>query len=398
MKDSMPMTTTRSRLTMGAVLMLALVLATGPLDASAETPAPEPYQLTLDDLRTFTDVFNQVRGHYVEEIGDRALIHAAIEGLVTGLDPYSQYLSPAEFRDLDDSSRGRYAGIGVTIEIREQRIHVDSVVVDGPAQRAGLQAGDLITAVNGRPVKGRNLREAVNELRGPPGSEVEVEYLRRPDAPTTVVVTREYITVNSVASERVAEHFGYFRISHFNEHSAADLQAAIEDVQQGGGQPLRGIVLDLRANPGGNLKPAIDIADGFLTEGRIMHSRGRFPAAEMTFEATPGEWAQGVPMAVLVDRQTASASEVLAGALQDHQRARIVGERTFGKGSVQSILALRNGGGLKLTTAHYFTPLGRSIQDTGIHPDLEVDAQPDEAGMADPALNGAIEWLQGETG
>ncbi|NIM68931.1 MAG: PDZ domain-containing protein [Xanthomonadales bacterium] len=354
--------------------------------------------MTLDDLRTFTDVFNQVRGHYVEEIGDRALIHAAIEGLVTGLDPYSQYLSPAEFRDLDDSSRGRYAGIGVTIEIREQRIHVDSVVVDGPAQRAGLQAGDLITAVNGRPVKGRNLREAVNELRGPPGSEVEVEYLRRPDAPTTVVVTREYITVNSVASERVAEHFGYFRISHFNEHSAADLQAAIEDVQQGGGQPLRGIVLDLRANPGGNLKPAIDIADGFLTEGRIMHSRGRFPAAEMTFEATPGEWAQGVPMAVLVDRQTASASEVLAGALQDHQRARIVGERTFGKGSVQSILALRNGGGLKLTTAHYFTPLGRSIQDTGIHPDLEVDAQPDEAGMADPALNGAIEWLQGETG
>ncbi len=330
-------------------------------------------QLTLDDLRTFTDVFAQIRQNYVEEIDDRTLLDAAINGMLLALDPHSAYLSTRDFAELEEFSSGQFTGIGVNLSIEEGRIQVQAVVTPSPANEAGLEPGDVITVINGRPVKNRPLLEAMDEMKGAPGTRVDITIFRDGRKYADLSLTRKIILAPTVSYRLLEQYFGYFRISHFNRETATTVSNALASIRREGTR-LRGLILDLRDNPGGVLQPAVALADGFLDGGIIVTTQGRNSSMQLEFEASPGQWLPGVPIVVLVDRGSASASEVLAGALQDHRRAVIVGERTFGKGSVQSVLPLRNGSGLKLTTARYFTPSGRSIQARGIDPDVEINA------------------------
>ncbi len=331
-------------------------------------------QLTLDDLRNFTDVFSQIRRNYVEERDDKTLLTAAINGMMSELDPHSAYLPADEFKRLDDTAQGHYSGIGVDVGIRGQKIVVRHVITPSPADRGGINPGDIITAINDNPVKGRLLQNAIDEIQGDPGSTVTITVL--PPGPGSeerkVELIREYVSIPTLSFKLLDQQYGYFRISFFHKKSATDLADALASIKQDGIE-LSGLILDLRNNPGGVLQPAVEMADGFLEEGLIVTTKGRNATMQMEFRASEGEWLPGVPLIVLVDRGSASASEVLAGALQDHGRALIVGERTFGKGSVQSILPLRNGSGIKLTTARYYTPSGRSIQAEGIRPDLVIE-------------------------
>jgi carboxyl-terminal processing protease len=351
------------------------------LPAQAEPgPASAQAQLTLDDLRTFTDVFNQARRNYVDEVDDRTLLESAMRGMLTALDPHSEYLPPGRYEDLGDASRGRYSGVGVSLTTWDGRILVDAVINGSPADEAGINPGDTITAIDQVPVKGRYLPEAIDDMDGEPDTEVELSILTPAGEEREVRLVREYISIPSLAFELLDDSWGYFRMTSFHSESANHLREALESVKANEA-PLRGLILDLRNNPGGVLQPAVDIADGFLESGRIVTTRGRTEEMALSFEASPGDWLPGLPVVVLVDRGTASASEVLAGALQVYGRALIVGERTFGKGSVQSVLPLRNGGGIKLTTARYYTPSGRSIQARGIVPDLEVAWAEDQGGQ-----------------
>ena len=344
-----------------------------PQDSTTQssTGAAAKSQLSLDDMRTFTDVFNQVRRNYVEEVDDKFLLDAAIQGMLSDLDPHSAYLPNSEYEDLEQSSKGQYVGIGVDVAAENGRVVVKAVITPSPADSAGIDPGDIITSVDDVPVKGRPLREAIDDLSGPPGSTVELSITSPGGEKRTLVLERQVIKVPALSFRLLDQTIGYFRIVYFHHESAADLQQSIESVLADGIE-LEGVILDLRNNPGGVLQPAIEIADGFLDEGEIVTTRGRNASMQMSFTAQQGQWLPGVPLVVLVDRGSASASEVLAGALQDNGRAVIVGERTFGKGSVQSVLPLRNGSGLKLTTARYYTPSGRSIQALGIDPDIPV--------------------------
>ncbi|MGD9264613.1 MAG: S41 family peptidase [Lysobacterales bacterium] len=339
--------------------------------ATGEDAPASSTQLTLDDMRTFTDVFNQVRNNFVEETDDRQLLNAAIRGMLMELDPHSSYMEPAEFRQMDNDSQGRYSGIGVELSVRNGRVNVVYVIEDGPAEKAGIVAGDVITAINGADLRGKDHSLAINALRGEVGSDVDVTVEHSSGEVSTLTVTRGFVAVNSVFSRPVDGDYGYFQISHFTRKSAEELAEQVEYMLANREAPLKGVVLDLRGNPGGVLKPAVDIANGFLEQGVIVSTQGR-AANQMEYAAKPGSYLQGIPMVVLVDGKSASASEVLAGALQDHGRALVVGERTFGKGSVQSVLNLRNGAGMRLTTALYYTPSGRSIQAEGIVPDVDT--------------------------
>ncbi len=345
-----------------------------PDEVVPQGPGSDGTQLTLDDLRTFTDVFSQIRRNYVMEVDDRTLLNAAINGMLSKLDPHSSYLPADDYKQLDNSARGRYSGIGVDVGIQGHKIVVRSVITPSPADRGGINPGDIITSIDGNPIRGRRLQESINEMQGEPGSTVTITIL--PPGPDgkerKVELIREYVNIPTLSFELLDQQYGYFRISFFHKASATDLEESLESIRQDG-IVLRGLIIDLRNNPGGVLQPAVEMADGFLNEGLIVSTRGRNATMQMEFRASEGEWLPGVPLIVLVDRGSASASEVLAGALQDHGRALIVGERTFGKGSVQSILPLRNGAGMKLTTARYYTPSGRSIQAEGIRPDLIVE-------------------------
>ena len=354
----------------GRILLPALLLATGITWAAEESP-PTQAQLTLDDLRTFTDVFNQIRNNFVEEVDDRELLNAAIRGMLSELDPHSSYMEADQFREMDDDFRGRYSGIGVELSLRNGDIKVVFVIPGGAADGAGIEVGDVITAVNGKDLRGTDPQLAINALRGEAGSELDVTVEHTNGEVSTHTLTRDFVKVDSVFSRPVDGDYGYFQITRFTRKSAEELAEQIEYMQQNRSEPLKGFVLDLRGNPGGVLKPAIEIADGFLEQGLIVDMRGR-AAHEVQHMAQPGSWLQDIPMVVLVDSRSASASEVLAGALQDHGRALIVGETTFGKGSVQSVLNLRNGSGMRLTTSRYYTPSGRSIQAEGIRPDIEI--------------------------
>ena len=362
---------------LGLIFCLPLLLTcpgvAGAADAPAGTTENEPAstQLTLDDLRTFTDVFNQVRRNYVEEVDERTLLDAAINGMLADLDPHSAYLPSQDYEDLDNSAKGQYVGIGVDVEAEDGRIVVKQVIVPSPADSAGMDPGDIITSVNRRAVKGRPLQDSIDGLSGPPGSTVELSVLKPGNEEKSLVLKREFVKIPALSYELFEEQFGYFRIVYFHRDSATDLKKTLDSVAEDG-TVLQGVILDLRDNPGGVLQPAIEMADGFLDEGGIVSTRGRNASMQNEYVAKPGQWLPGVPVIILVDRGSASASEVLAGALQDHGRAVIVGERTFGKGSVQTILPLSNNSGLKLTTARYYTPSGRSIQAKGIEPDVEV--------------------------
>jgi len=357
----------------GRKSILALLLAFNVMAAEEPVSGTDATgsQLSLDDLRTFTDVFNQVRINFIEETDDKTLLNAAIRGMLSELDPHSSYMEADEFRQMDDSSRGRYSGIGVEVAIRNNKVFVDFVMAGGAAEKAGVVPGDVITAIDNRDLRGQDLPSAIDSLRGEPGSEVQITVEHQNGEVSSLTVERDFVEVSSVYSRPVDKDYGYFQITHFTHKSADELLEQIEYMQSRNERPLKGVVLDLRNNPGGVLRPAITIADAFLDEGLIVYTQGR-TEHQLEYKAKPGQQLEGVPMVVLVDRSTASASEVLAGALQDHGRALIVGETTFGKGSVQAVLNLRNGSGMRLTTSRYYTPSGRSIQAEGIRPDVEI--------------------------
>lgn len=378
-------------------LILILLLTPVIVAANETETTPTRAQLSLDDLRTFTDVFNQVRNNFVEELDDHALMNAAIRGMLSELDPHSSYMEADEFRQLENNSRGRYSGIGVEIVIQNNHAKVVYVMEGGAADKAGVIVGDVITSIDQVDLRGKNLRLAVDSLRGKVGTTVDITVRHENGEVSNFELERDFVEVASVFSRPVDTHYGYFRITHFTRKSADELLEQIQYMQDRHEGPLKGVVLDLRNNPGGVLNPAVTIADGFLDEGVIVTTRGR---AENQFEYTakPGQWLEEIPLVVLVDSSSASAAEVLAGALQDHGRALIVGEKTFGKGSIQSVLNLRNGSGIRLTTSRYYTPSGHSIQAEGIQPDVEISevrvVESDDNGKREVDLE---RHLEGET-
>ncbi len=361
-----------------ALLILAgVTCAHAQATDSSESPEAESgqvSQLTLDDLRTFTDVFNQARRNYVEDVDDKTLLDAAIRGMLLELDPHSSYLPVKEYGELNDSAQGRYSGIGIEVRAQEGKIAVQAIINDSPADQAGMNPGDVITSIDGQPIKGRFLPDAMDELLGPPDTTIDLIVLSPEGESRELTITRRYIVPPTLSFRLLEGSNGYFKVTQFHRQSAIHLQEALDSIKNDGIE-LNALVIDLRENPGGVLQQAVAMADGFLDSGLIVSTRGRNSTMQLEFRAQPGQWLPAdTPIMLLVDRGTASASEVLAGALQDNGRALIAGERTFGKGSVQTVLPLRNGAGIKLTTARYYTPSGRSIQAEGIKPDVMLES------------------------
>jgi len=328
--------------------------------------------LPVEDLRRFTDVYMRIKRNYVTEVDDRELLDNAIKGMLSGLDPHSSYLDEREFRDLQVGTSGEFGGLGIEVGMEDGFIKVISPIDDTPASRAGIRAGDLIIRLDDTPVKGMTLSDAVNMMRGKRGTDITLTIMREGvDSPQRYTITRDVIRVQSVRSEMLEPGFGYVRITNFQARTARDLVRAVEGLKEKG--PLQGLVLDLRNNPGGVLNGAVGVSDAFLDGGLIVYTEGRLQESQFRYTASPGDVAGGVPMVVLVNEGSASASEIVAGALQDHRRAVIMGAPTFGKGSVQTILPLAQDTAIKLTTARYFTPEGRSIQAEGIQPDIRIE-------------------------
>lgn len=372
-----------------ARLAAALLLALSPAVALAQS-APDKVskaddpdakesvtsRVPLDEIRRFVGVYNAVRAAYVDSVDDKKLMQSAVRGLLLELDPHSTYFNKEDAEAFDEQTNGAYEGIGVEVLQQDNTLKVVSPIDDTPAARAGLKAGDLIVAIDGTPI---NAIDASEPLRGKAGSSVVLTIARGEQKPFDVTVMRETIRVTSVRSKMLEPGYGYIRISTFQADTGADFQKQLNQLQAQAGGKLKGLVLDLRSNPGGLLTAAVQVADDLLEKGGIVSTRGRISISDARFDATPGDLLKGAPMVVLADAGSASASEVLAGALRDNGRARVVGSRTFGKGSVQTVLPLDNGDSVKLTTARYYTPSGRSIQATGILPDVELTPDPADA-------------------
>ncbi len=342
-------------------------------DVLAQREQPQA-DLPLEDLRLFTEVFARIKRDYVEEVDDQTLLENAVRGMLSGLDPHSSYLGPEEYQDLQVGTRGEFGGLGIEVGMENGFVKVIAPIDDTPAARAGVRSGDLIIRLDGKPVKGMTLSEAVTLMRGEPGSDITLTVVRDGrDQPFEITITRDVIKVTSVKQRSLEPGFGYLRISHFQSGTGEDVLQALEALREASDGELKGLVLDLRNNPGGVLNAAVDVVDVFLTEGQVVYTKGRIERSEMDFSATPNDALNGAPLVVLVNGGSASASEIVAGALQDHQRAVIMGQPTFGKGSVQTILPLRGEAAVKLTTARYYTPSGRSIQAEGIEPDVRLE-------------------------
>ena len=326
-----------------------------------------------DELRTFTEVFAKVKNDYVEGVNDRKLLESAIRGMLEGLDPHSAYLDKDAFAELQEGTTGEFGGLGIEVGVEDGFIRVIAPIDDTPAYRAGIKAGDIIVRMDDTPVKGMPLNDAVNLMRGKPGSKLRLTIVRKDqEKPLEIVVVRDIIKVKSVRSRLLEPGFGYLRVTHFQTHTADDVRAGLLKLTDNNKEPLKGLVLDLRNNPGGILSAAVAISDDFLDQGLIVYTEGRVSDSELKFNAKPDDLINKAPMVVLVNEGSASASEIVAGALQDHKRAIIMGQQTFGKGSVQTILPMPNKAALKLTTARYYTPSGRSIQASGITPDIVI--------------------------
>lgn len=327
---------------------------------------------TFRQLKLFGDVFERVRAEYVEEVTDEELIEAAINGMLTSLDPHSGYLDAKKYRDMQVQTKGEFGGLGIEVTMEDGLVKVVSPIDDTPAYRAGIQAGDVITHINNEPVLGMSLAEAVERMRGPVDTSIALT-LRRPgeEEPIDVSMARAVITISPVRW-RAEEDIGYIRVTTFNEQTESKLREALESLEAELGDKMKGVVLDLRNNPGGLLEQAVQVADVFLDRGEIVSTRGRRPDSIQRFNSRQGDLLDGRPMVVLINGGSASASEIVAGALQDHDRAIIMGTPSFGKGSVQTIMPLPGHGAIRLTTARYFTPAGTSIQAKGITPDIEV--------------------------
>ena len=359
-------------------LALGLMLGSPTLLAAeaVEVPAVEAVNgkapLPLEELRTFAEVMDRIKAAYVEPVDDKTLLENAIKGMLGNLDPHSAYLEPEAFAELQESTSGEFGGLGIEVGTEDGFIKVVSPIDDTPASKAGIQPGDLIVKIDGQPTKGLSLMEAVDKMRGKAGSKINLTLVREGGKPFDVELTRAVIKVKSVRNQLLEDGYGLIRISQFQVNTGEEVGKALAKLRKDNGKKLRGLVLDLRNNPGGVLQAAVEVADHFLKKGLIVYTEGRIANSELRFNADPADASEGVPLVVLINGGSASASEIVAGALQDHKRGVLMGTDSFGKGSVQTVLPLNNDRALKLTTALYFTPNGRSIQAQGIVPDIEV--------------------------
>ncbi len=372
----------------GLLLGLACVTALADPPAPAASPAaaaaattsapaneavPGKDHVDLNDIRAFTAIYSLVKQAYVDDVDDHRLMQGAIRGLLAGLDPHSEYLGKDQLQDLTEDTTGNYDGLGIEVMQVEGTLRVVAPIDDTPAERAGIKAGDIIVRIDGKVVQADDLNGAVTQLRGKPGSSITLSVLHeKQTVPVDITMKREVIRVASVRGRLLEPGYAYLRVSQFQEDTGGQLRKRIERLQAENKAPLRGAVLDLRSNPGGLLTSAVEISDEFLDSGVIVTTRGRIKESDLSFRATPGDLLNGAPLVVLVDNGTASAAEIVAGALKDNHRALLMGRRTFGKGSVQTVLPLDAEHAVKLTTARYYTPSGISIQAAGIQPDIAL--------------------------
>ena len=362
--------------TLTAALISALPIAAANADTEAKTTdeqATQDERLPLRELRLFTQVFEQIRRGYVEEVADTELLENAIAGLLLELDPHSVYLNQTDYEELQESATGEYGGLGLQVGSERGMIKVIAPIDDSPAAKAGIEAGDFIVEVDGTPVRGMAVQKAIDKLRGEKGTSIKLTLFREgEDGPLDITVVRGTIQVSSVRSRIIEPGYGYVRVSQFQVSSGKDFKKELLSLKEK--EPaLKGLIIDLRNNPGGLVPASVEIADAVLDGGTVVYTEGRLPSANISFDAESGDLLEGTPIVVLINGGSASASEIVAGALQDHQRAAIIGTQSFGKGSVQTVIPLGDGRAVKLTTARYFTPNGRSIQAEGIVPDIIVE-------------------------
>ncbi len=351
----------------------AFAFLSSPIGAQQSTGANTSE--TYRQLNLFGEIFERVRADFVEKQTDEELIEAAINGMLTALDPHSGYMNAKTFRDMQVQTRGEFGGLGIEVTMEQGFVKVVSPIDDTPAARAGLKPGDFITHLNDEQIQGLTLNEAVEKMRGPVGSAIKLTIRREGREAFDVSIKRDVVRIQSVRSRIEAGNVGYIRITTFNEQTNDGLKRAVETIKKDAGQKLQGYVLDLRNNPGGLLDQAVSVSDAFLDKGEIVSTRGRRTDDATRYNAKAGDLTDGLPVVVLINAGSASASEIVAGALQDHRRAIILGGKSFGKGSVQTIIPLPGSGAIRLTTARYYTPSGRSIQAKGIEPDIDVPAQ-----------------------
>jgi carboxyl-terminal processing protease len=351
--------------------VFACAMAVALPDATLATVEDEG-RVPLNELRTFADVFHQIRMGYVEEIDDSQLLEYAIQGMLMGLDPHSVYLTDDAFQNLQDSTSGEFTGLGLEVGMEDGYVKIVSPIDGSPAARAGLQSGDLIIKLGKKPVKGMSLTEAIDIMRGPKGSKIRLTIGRPGESqPFEVTLVRDVIAVASVRQRWLEPGYGYIRIAQFQNRTGKDVRRSLQKLLDE--QELKGLVLDLRNNPGGVLRASVDVAGMFMDGGNVVYTEGRVENADLRYDAEPGDLSGGTPLIVLINSGSASASEIVAGALQDHGRAVVMGTPSFGKGSVQTILPISETRAVKLTTALYYTPNGRSIQAAGIQPDIVVE-------------------------
>lgn len=345
-------------------------------DASADIIAERNKHLPLQELRTFTEIFDRIRNSYVEEVDDETLFQYAIDGMLSNLDPHSDYLLPEDFSELQEHTTGKFGGLGIEVSVEDGLIKIVTPIDDTPAEKAGILSGDFIISIDGEPVRDMSLADAIDRMRGEPGTDIDLRIRRESDTELLeFTITRAEIKVASVRSKDLGDGIGYLRITQFQDNTGNELVEAISKIQSQAAdnkKALQGLVLDLRNNPGGVLGAAVEVTDAFLNSGLIVYTEGRISDSDFRYSATENTVAADLPLIVLINGGSASASEIVAGALQDHKRAIIVGTQSFGKGSVQSVLPIGGDKAIKLTTARYFTPNGRSIQAQGIQPDVYV--------------------------
>jgi carboxyl-terminal processing protease len=352
---------------------LALLFNTGMIQAEGVKQEERPERVPVKELRTFAEIFGRIKNDYVEPVEDKKLLEYAIRGMLSNLDPHSSYLDAEDYKDLRAGTSGKFGGLGIEVGLENGFVKVISPIDDTPAQRAGIRAGDLIVRLDDKPVKGMDLSEAVKIMRGEPGTSITLTLIRaKEEKPLKLTIKRDIINVASVKSRMLEPGFGYLRISNFQSQTAKDMLNEVKSLKSKSKTDLKGLILDLRNNPGGILNSAVEVSDAYLTSGKIVYTEGKTKGSKHSYIAKPDDILDGAPIVVLVNEGSASASEIVAGALQDHKRAVIMGRRTFGKGSVQSIIPVTKDEAVKLTTALYYTPSGRSIQAEGIKPDIEL--------------------------
>jgi carboxyl-terminal processing protease len=379
----------------GLCIGLALGSARGVFaDKPASTAPPMPWE----DARTFATVIERIKHDYVEKLDDHALLQAAIHGMVSSIDPYSAYLDRDEYDEIKISSAGEYSGVGIEVAMEDEQVVVVTAIEGSPAEQAGIHSGDVIVMIDGVPVNTTTLADTIERMRGKEGTTVRLGIERDGNAePLQFSIKRQRVELHSVKEELPEPGYGYLRVSQFTDTTGPELLAALATLRHSNGGPLRGLVLDLRDNPGGVLEAAVAVADAFLEKGVIVTAKGRTGDSKFEMDATPGDELNGAPLVVLVNGGSASAAEIVAGALQDNHRGTLMGRTTFGKGSVQTILPLTENSALKLTTSLYYTPSGASINHKGIAPDIEIKRAEVAPGSPDPEMQAALKELKQPT-